>query len=103
MKNTATQASKTPIFTPVCRTAAIHGPHRRGQVSASKEEPTAHSPPIPKAARKRKIIKCHQVCAKDESPVNKAYVIIVRLRAGKRAARSPTRPKNAKQRDDPHR
>ena len=38
----------------------------------SSDAPTAHSPPMPSAARKRKIIRCHHVCAKNESPVNAA-------------------------------
>ena len=60
------------MFTPVCSTAAIHGRQRRGQVSESSDEPTAHSPPMPSAARKRKIISCHQACAKNDSPVKRA-------------------------------
>ena len=48
-------ASMTPRLTPVCSTAAIHGRQRRGQVSDSSDAPTAHSPPMPSAARKRKI------------------------------------------------
>ena len=65
-------ATTTPKFTPLCSTAAIQGRHFAGQVSESMDAPTAHSPPMPNAARKRKIIKCHQVVAKQESPVNNA-------------------------------
>jgi hypothetical protein len=50
-----------PKFTAHCSTAAIQGRHFFGQVSESSEAPTAHSPPIPSAARNRKIISCHQV------------------------------------------
>ena len=45
----------------VWSTAAIHGRQRLGQVSASSDEPTAHSPPMPSAARKRKMRRCHHV------------------------------------------
>ena len=37
----------------------------RGQVSESSDEPTAHSPPMPRAARNRKIRSCHQVCGEE--------------------------------------
>ena len=60
-----------PRLTPVWSTAAIQGRQRRGQVSESSEAPTAHSPPIPRAARNRKISRCHQVCAKNDRPVNR--------------------------------
>src|SRR6185503_9229203 len=85
----------TPTFTPLCRVAAIHGRQRRGQVSESREAPTAHSPPIPSAERNLKIINCHHVCAAEERPVNAAYVKIVRQSALLRPIRSPMRPKNA--------
>jgi hypothetical protein len=39
------------------------GTPRFGHVSESSDEPTAHSPPIPRAARNRKIKSCHQACA----------------------------------------
>ena len=52
-------ASSTPQLTPLCSTAAIHGRQLRGQVSDRSEAPTAHSPPMPSAARKRKISRCH--------------------------------------------
>src|SRR5689334_6074991 len=90
----ARHASNTPRFTPVCKTAAIHGRHLFGHVSESSDDPTAHSPPIPSAATKRKIINCHHVCAKNDRPVNTAYVKIVKLSARLRPKRSPTRPKN---------
>ena len=61
-----------PQFTAVCSVAAIHGRHDFGQVSESSEAPTAHSPPIPSAARKRKAIRCHHSVAKNESPVKQA-------------------------------
>ena len=35
-------------------------------------KPTAHSPPIPSAARKRKISSCHHAWATNERPVNNA-------------------------------
>ncbi len=62
-------ANITPMLTALCRTAAIHGRHRRGHVSESSAAPTAHSPPIPSAARKRQIRRCHQVWAKNDNPV----------------------------------
>ncbi len=69
------------MFTPVCSTAAIHGRQRVGQVSDSSDAPTAHSPPMPSAARNRKIIKCHQAWAKNDRPVKVAYVRIVSISA----------------------
>src|ERR1051325_869577 len=65
-------ASNTPMFTPLCSTAAIHSRHDLGQVSESNDAPTAHSPPMPRAERNLNKKSCHQVCAKNESPVNKA-------------------------------
>ena len=59
-----------PTLTAVCSTAASHGRQRLGQVSESSAAPTAHSPPMPSAARKRKINRCHQAWAKYDSPVN---------------------------------
>ena len=47
------EASKMPMLTPLWSTAAIQGRQRRGQVSDSNEAPTAHSPPMPTAARNR--------------------------------------------------
>src|SRR5205085_1911114 len=73
----------------------IHGRHFFGHVSASSEAPTAHSPPIPSAERNRQISNCHHVCAPDESPVNAAYVRIVRQSARLRPSKSPSLPKNA--------
>src|SRR5947207_3984842 len=99
----AKTATRTPIFTPLCKTAAIHGRHVRGHVSDNNDAPTAHSPPIPKAATKRKISKCHQVCAQNDSPVNAAYVSTVRLKARERPNRSPMRPKNPPPRAQPNR
>ena len=61
-----------PTLTPVWSTAAIQGRQRRGQVSESNDAPTAHSPPMPSAARNRKISRCHQACAKKDSPVKAA-------------------------------
>ena len=57
-----------PQLTAVCSTAAIHGRQRLGQVSESSAAPTAHSPPMPSAARNRKMSNCHQVCAKNDKP-----------------------------------
>jgi hypothetical protein len=91
---TVNAASIIPMLTPVCRTAAIQGRQFFGQVSDSSEAPTAHSPPIPRAARNRKINRCHQVCAKYDNPVNMAYVRIVSIKALLRPIRSPTTPKN---------
>ena len=65
----ASEATRMPTLTAVCSTAAIQGRQLRGQVSESSAAPTAHSPPMPSAARKRKISNCHQVCAKYDSPV----------------------------------
>ena len=45
-------ARSTPKFPNDCRTAAIQGPQRRGQVSANSDAPTAHSPPIPSGGQK---------------------------------------------------
>src|SRR4051794_15125354 len=87
-------ASSTPMFTPLWRIAAIQARHDLGQVSESKEAPTAHSPPMPRAERNRKTRSCHQVCAKNDRPVNSAYVSTVRERARLRPSRSPIRPKN---------
>ena len=70
IRTLASTASRTPTLTPVCRTAAIQGRQRRGQVSDSSEAPTAHSPPMPSADRKRKISRCHQLVARHDSPVN---------------------------------
>ena len=61
-----------PKFTAHCSTAAIQGRHFFGHVSESSEAPIAHSPPIPSAARKRKIINCHQFSAKNDRPVKSA-------------------------------
>jgi hypothetical protein len=58
------------MFTPACSTAAIQGRHLRGHVSLSSDEPTAHSPPMPSAATKRKISSCHQAWATKLRPVN---------------------------------
>jgi hypothetical protein len=69
---TARQAKRIPKFTPACSTAAIHGRHLRGQVSDSRDDPTAHSPPMPSAEMNRKISSCHHVCAKNDIPVNAA-------------------------------
>ena len=60
------------MLTPVCSTAAIQGRQRLGHVSDSSDAPTAHSPPMPSAARNRKMSRCHHVCAKDENPVKNA-------------------------------
>ena len=57
------------MFTPVWSTAAIHGRQAFGHVSASSDAPTAHSPPMPSAATKRKIMSCHQVCDSEHKPV----------------------------------
>ncbi len=65
-------AAMTPTLTPVWSTAAIHGLHCRGHVSLNKVAPIAHSPPIPSAATKRKIKRCHHREAKNDAPVNKA-------------------------------
>jgi hypothetical protein len=61
-----------PMFTADWSAAASHGRHRRGQVSDNSEAPMAHSPPIPSAARNRKMSRCHQVRATEESPVKRA-------------------------------
>ena len=60
------------MFTPACSTAEIHGRHFRGHVSESSDEPTAHSPPMPRAATKRKIRSCHQAWATNDRPVKAA-------------------------------
>ena len=60
------------MLTPLWSTAAIQGRQRRGQVSESSEAPTAHSPPMPSAARNRTINNCHHVCAKKARPVKSA-------------------------------
>src|ERR1043165_5547796 len=91
---TAAQAISTPMFTPVWSTAAIQGPHFRGHVSERSAEPTAHSPPIPRAEINRKISSCHQVCAKKDRPVKAAYTRMVSDKARLRPIKSPTRPKN---------
>ena len=72
MSATDRMAAKIPKLTAHCRTAAIQGRHFLGQVSESNEAPMAHSPPMPSAARKRKIINCHQFWAKKAKPVNSA-------------------------------
>ena len=59
------EASKMPMLTPLWSTAAIQGRQRRGQVSDSNEAPTAHSPPMPTAARNRTTSSCHHVCAEE--------------------------------------
>ena len=69
---TAAIAARMPKLTAHCSTAAIQGRHFFGQVSESSDAPTAHSPPMPRAARKRKIISCHHVCAKKDNPVKSA-------------------------------
>ena len=66
------EARRIPRLTPLWSVAAIQGRHRPGHVSDRSEAPTAHSPPIPRAARNRKISRCHQVWAIEESPVNRA-------------------------------
>ena len=65
-------AMRMPTLTPLCSVAAIHGRQRFGQVSANSAAPTAHSPPIPNAARNRQMSNCHQFCTKNDSPVNMA-------------------------------
>ena len=60
------------MFTPAWSTAEIHGRHRRGHVSEIRDEPTAHSPPIPSAATKRKIRSCHHAWATNDRPVKAA-------------------------------
>ena len=67
-----TMAMMTPIFTAVCKVAATHGRHCLGHVSDSSDAPTAHSPPMPSAARNRKMNNCHQVWAKNDRPVKAA-------------------------------
>lgn len=47
-----------PRFTAVCSTAASHFRQPLGHVLESSVEPTAHSPPMPSAAGKRKIRRC---------------------------------------------
>ena len=61
-----------PMLTPLWSPAAIQGRQRLGQVSASNEAPTAHSPPMPSAARNRTTSSCHHVWAKKARPVNEA-------------------------------
>src|SRR5438105_2267341 len=85
-------AKRMPIFTPLCKTAAIHARHDFGQVSARSDAPTAHSPPIPSAERNRNKKSCHHVCAKKDNPVKSAYVSTVRHSARLRPSRSPMRP-----------
>ena len=67
-----TTATNTPMFTPLCSTAASQGRHVLGQVSEMSDAPTAHSPPMPSAARKRKISRCHHSVEKYDSPVKQA-------------------------------
>ena len=64
-------------------------------VSQTSALPAAHSPPMPRAATKRKIKRCHQLWAKHESPVKQAYVSTVYVSVRDRPSRSPMRPKNA--------
>ena len=68
----AAPAPRTPRFTAVWSTAATHGRQRRGHVSESSDDPTAHSPPIPSAARNRNASNCHHVWAMNDRPVNTA-------------------------------
>ncbi len=95
MKAPATHAISTPTFTADWSVAAIHGRHDRGQVSANSDAPTAHSPPMPSAARKRKTISICQFCEKALSPVKQEYAKIVSTSARLRPMRSPMRPKKA--------
>ena len=60
------------MFTAVCSVAAIQGRHFFGQVSESSEAPTAHSPPMPRAERKRQTSRCVQSVHSAESPVKPA-------------------------------
>ena len=60
------------MLTPLWSTAAIQGRQRRGHVSDSNEAPTAHSPPMPRAARNRTMSSCHHVCTKKARPVKSA-------------------------------
>src|ERR1043165_8010955 len=91
------------MLTPVCGTAAIQARQRLGQVSERSDEPTAHSPPMPRAARNRKISRCHHVVAAAERPVKTAYVRIVGGGARLGPGRSPSRPKNPPPRAQPTR
>ena len=72
MTITTRLASMVPRLTALCSTAASQGRQRPGQVSEISADPTAHSPPMPSAARNRKSINCHQVWAKNDRPVNEA-------------------------------
>ncbi len=64
--------AEMPRLTPLWSTAAIHGRQALGQVSVRREAPTAHSPPMPSAATKRKSISCHHVWANAHRPVHTA-------------------------------
>ena len=64
----ASPAARMPTLTPVWSTAAIQGRHWRGQVSDSSDAPTAHSPPMPSAARNRKMSRVPPRLRKERQP-----------------------------------
>ena len=56
--------SKNPTLAAAPIIPAISGRSFSGQHSITRATPSAHSPPIPKAARNRNAPRCHADCAK---------------------------------------
>src|SRR5947207_11092770 len=64
-----------------------------GKTSATRALATAHSPPVPKATRKRRTTTCHQVCENAVRHVNSEYIRMVKTIVRTRPIRSAKAPK----------
>ena len=95
MNPAVSDAAMHPVMYPDCNSALAQARCLPCSVSLTSAEPAAHSPPMPSAAMNRKISKCHHAVAKNDSPVNTAYVSTVSVSVRARPSRSPTRPKTA--------